>query len=209
MVHIIAVEYPGYGVYTGSPSASAITTDATCVFDFVTDVLGVNSRDIILFGRSIGSGPATYLAANKQPGVLLLMSAYTNIRAVVRTIAGRLAQYFVADRFRNIDLMPLVTCPTFLIHGQQDRLIPYTLSQELHEACSGPSSLILPRDMDHNRFDFNDDLSLPFSGFLQQCGISVYPDSAEDNLLNIPPQYFAAPDKPEEPSLFLSSSFDS
>jgi pimeloyl-ACP methyl ester carboxylesterase len=194
LVHIIAVEYPGYGIYTGSPSASAITSDAVCVFDFLTDVLGINPRNIIVFGRSIGSGPATYLAANKQPGALLLMSAYTNMKAAVRSIAGRLAQYFVADRFRNIDLMPRVTCPTFLIHGQQDTLIPYSLSQELHEACSGPSSLILPKNMDHNQFDFYDDLSLPFAGFLIQCGISVYPGSHEDKFLNIPPQYFASSD---------------
>jgi pimeloyl-ACP methyl ester carboxylesterase len=190
MVHIVAVEYPGYGIYPGQPNASNITNDSVCVFDFLTDVLGINPRNIIVFGRSIGSGPATYLAAYKHPGALLLISAYTNIRAVVRSVAGRLAQYFVADRFRNIDLMPRVTCPTFLIHGQRDELIPYSLSQELHEACSGPSSLILPKDMDHNEFDFFDDLSLPFSGFLMQCGISVYPVDPENTHLNIPPQYF-------------------
>mmetsp|Transcript_21528 Transcript_21528/g.39386 ORF Transcript_21528/g.39386 Transcript_21528/m.39386 type:complete len:289 (-) Transcript_21528:31-897(-) len=192
MVHIIAVEYPGYGIYTGESNATAITNDAVCVFDFLTDIVGINPRNIIVFGRSIGSGPSTFLAANKHPGALLLMSAYTNIRAVARSVAGRLAQYFIADRFRNIDLMPKVTCPTFLVHGQRDDLIPYSFSQELHEACSGPSSLILPKDMDHNEFDFFDDLSLPFSGFLMQCGISVYPDDPENTYLNIPQQYFVS-----------------
>ena len=48
----------------------------------------MNHKDIFIFGRSMGSGPATELAALKDPGALLLMSAYTSIRNVVRHIAG-------------------------------------------------------------------------------------------------------------------------
>lgn len=166
MVHILAIEYPGYGIYRGTPSADQIQFDVEHVFNFITKELGWQQKDIILFGRSIGTGPACLLGAKMQPGALLLMSAYTSIRAVVKSVAGRMAQYFVKERFQNIDLMPQITCPTFFVHGQQDTLIPYSHSQELHGLCSGPSTLLLPREMDHNEFDFYDDLSLPFSGFL-------------------------------------------
>jgi pimeloyl-ACP methyl ester carboxylesterase len=91
------------------------------------------------------------------------MSAYTCIRAVARSVAGSLASYSIADRFRNID--PRVTCPTFLVHGQRDDLMPYSLSQELHEACSGLSSLILPKDMNHNEFDSSMTCLLLSQGF--------------------------------------------
>ena len=56
------------------------------------------------------------------------MSAYTSIRSVVRNVAGRVAQYLVKERFRNIDHMPNITCPTFLVHGEKDTLIPYSNS---------------------------------------------------------------------------------
>jgi hypothetical protein len=44
--------------------------------------------------------------------------------------------------------------------------------------------------MDHNEFDFFDDLSLPFSGFLMQCGVSVYPDSENQGFVQIPHQLY-------------------
>ena len=65
----------------------------------MTGSLNLSEKDIILYGRSIGSGPACYLASTKSPGALLLMSAYTSIKAVVKSIAGRLASFLVKERF--------------------------------------------------------------------------------------------------------------
>ena len=81
MVHVLGVEYPGYGVYAGDPTSELIIEDIDNVYTYLTDVLCWPSYDIILFGRSIGSGPASWIAANKNPGALLLMSPYTSIRA--------------------------------------------------------------------------------------------------------------------------------
>ena len=78
-----------------------------------------------MFGRSIGTGPACFLASSKDPGALLLMSAYTSIKSAVKFLAGKLASVFVKERFKNIELMERITCPTFMVHGQQDNLIPY------------------------------------------------------------------------------------
>ena len=101
------------------------------------------------------------------------MTAYMSIRSVVSNIAGTLASFMIYERFRNIDNIQRVKCPTFLIHGQKDSLIPATDSQELHKACGGPSSLLLSNEMDHNEFDFYDDLTQPFYYFLIQCNIEV------------------------------------
>lgn len=87
------------------------------MFDYLTIVIGVKESDILLFGRSIGTGPATVVAATRKPGGLVLMSAFKSIRDIVREQAGSLLQYVMSDRFRNIDLISEVTCPTFLVHG--------------------------------------------------------------------------------------------
>lgn len=132
-LHVLAVEFQGYGIYPGTPSAKAILEDSNTVFDFLTDTCGWKSKDIILFGRSLGTGPATELAASKDPGALLLMSAYSSIRGVVKHISGYFTQYLIAERFKNIEIMEYVHCPTFLIHGQLDELIPHSHSERLHE----------------------------------------------------------------------------
>ena len=54
-------------------------------------------------GRSIGSGPATKLAADNNPGALILISPYTSIHDLVKNLVGNWACLVVADRFQNID----------------------------------------------------------------------------------------------------------
>lgn len=195
-VHILGIEYPGYGIYEGECSEDRIYQDAYNIFSFLTST-GVEPSDIIVFGRSIGSGPACFLAGEVRPAALLLMSAYTSIRAAVKyitgSIAGSFAQYLVKERFRNIDHIAKVQCPVFLLHGQKDAMIPYEHSQDLRDKCAGPCSLILPLNMDHNEFDFFEDLSLPFSAFLMQHGLSVTPTHISKAYLNFPAYLFKPP----------------
>lgn len=127
-MHVLAMEYPGYGIYPGTTSAERIMDDALSVWMYLTQELGILSSDIILFGRSLGSGPAIELAAHVNPAALLLMTAYISIREVVASLAGRMASFMVKERFRNIESIQDVKCPTFLIHGLRDTLIPPTHS---------------------------------------------------------------------------------
>jgi len=63
-VHIIAIEYPGYGIYRDeSSSDTMIEEDAIRVYEYLTEEFGLKEKDILLFGRSLGSGPASYLAS--------------------------------------------------------------------------------------------------------------------------------------------------
>ena len=184
-IHILAVEYPGYGVYAGKPTAEGILNDAECVYSFVLS-LGIKPEDIMVFGRSIGSGPATFLARSRKVGCLLLMSAYTSIKSAAKHFAGWLGETLIKERFENIKHMPFITCPTFLVHGIKDNVIPYHHSQKLHEQCRGPSSLFLPAEMTHNNFDYCDDLILPIATFLSQAGIYVPPISDRNSHVHIP-----------------------
>ena len=61
-INVIVPEYPGYGVYKGKISAGRLVTDALVVFWFVREVLGFDNLDIFVLGRSVGSGPACFLA---------------------------------------------------------------------------------------------------------------------------------------------------
>lgn len=175
-LHVLVIEYPGYGLYAGKPKAEQILRDADSIYSFVTTTLNFSSVNIFAFGRSIGSGPSTWLARFRGLGCLFLMSAYTSIRDVVKNVAGKLATYLVAERFRNIDNMPFITCPTLLMHGVLDNLVPYGHSQRLHETCAGLCHLVLPKEMDHNFFDFYDDLLLPMAEFLTRAEIEIRPD---------------------------------
>jgi len=87
-VHILAMEYRGYGIYEGQPNTANIESDALFLFDYLTETMKIEANQIIVFGRSIGSGPATTVASQRNPCCLLLVAAFQSIRSLVREKAG-------------------------------------------------------------------------------------------------------------------------
>jgi len=75
----------------------------------------------------------------------------------------------------------------------KDNLIPFEHSKALHLKCSGPCSLIMPSKMDHNDFDFCEDLITPFFHFLKQCGIDTREPMRAQKRMIIPEEYLIIP----------------
>ena len=192
-VHVLVVEYPGYGLHPGQPSESSICATADAVVGYLTQEMEWPAEDIIVLGRSIGSGPACYLAAKTRFCCLVLVSAYTSIKAVVGHVAGKLAQLFVAQRFKNIEAIKSVTCPVFFLHGLRDTLIPAWQSQELHSKCHSPCHIHLPPAMTHNKFDHLRDLVQPLAAFLATCNITTSPRETGRSLLLLPERLYRPP----------------
>jgi len=106
--HVLAIEYPGYGLYkTSKPNEQQIKEDAQIVYEYLTKCVGIREQDIILFGRSMGTGPTSYLSTIKQPHSLLLMSPYTSIKEAAKSLLGWAAflTVIVYEKFRNIDMI--------------------------------------------------------------------------------------------------------
>tara|TARA_B110000285_G_C14800985_1_gene457437 strand:+ start:326 stop:649 length:324 start_codon:yes stop_codon:yes gene_type:complete len=105
-MHILAVEYPGYGLYKSQkPDEDIIKEDALIVYDYLNHCLGIAQKDIILFGRSMGSGPTSYLSSVREPYSIMLMSPYTSIQAAAKSILGwaSFIGFIVYEKFKNIE----------------------------------------------------------------------------------------------------------
>jgi len=120
----------------------------------------------------MGSGPACALASkHKAVAGLVLLSPYTSLKEATRTYLGSIAAMFVRERFDNLKAIRDVRCPTLLIHGQQDNIIPESHAIELHSNCGGPSKLILPKSMTHNDYNVLRDLVKPIEQFFGESNI--------------------------------------
>lgn len=156
-VNVLAVEYPGYGLLRGmTPSEDGVYEVALTTFRFLVDEVNVRYSQIILFGRSLGSGPAVYLAAQYPVGGLILVSAFSSIKAAVQSIVGRLFAWSFKERFPNSKIIANVSCSTLFIHGECDGLIPADHSLRLFRRCRARKLLITPPRMEHNSNLFGD-----------------------------------------------------
>merc|ERR1719265_1468912 len=118
-VHVLAVEYPGYGICPGVPSGESVMENALAAMKFVTNTLKWPLDSIKVFGRSIGTGPAVGLASLYSLAGLVLVTPFISIQELFRDRVGPLAS-FVEEWFPNAESATKVTSPTMIIHGQKD-----------------------------------------------------------------------------------------
>lgn len=148
-VHVLAVEYPGYGVCPGSATREGVLANAHAALQFATQGLRLPLDQIKVFGRSIGTGPALALASRFKLAGLILVTPFVSIQALFRDRVGPLS-LLVEEWFENGDAMKEVQSPTMIIHGRADMIIPYHHSEELYRACPARKLLINPAGMEHN-----------------------------------------------------------
>ena len=137
----------------------------------------MSDEQIVLVGRSIGTGPATLLAAERpNVGSLVLVTPFTSLKAIANSKLPGLG-IFVPNYFDNLTEFRRVTAPTLILHGHKDEVIPYSHSQILHKAKIGMmAKLISPANMSHNRgLDMQRDLLEPGEEILNKRleGLSV------------------------------------
>lgn len=131
-VNIMAYDYTGYGKSTGTPAEDHCYADIEAAYKYLTEVRRIQPEQIVLYGRSLGSGPSCYLASRTATagrsvgGVILqspLLSAYR--------VAFNFRFTMVGDRFPNVDYAPSIRCPVFIVHGTQDEVVPFWHGEEL------------------------------------------------------------------------------
>lgn len=150
-VHVLAVEYPGYGICPGGPAtADTVTENAFAVFRFIREVLKWPTDSIKIFGRSIGTGPAIALAVQYKVSGLILITPFLSIKDLLRDTVGTVVSYIVEERFPSKDRVHLIRSPVLIIHGQKDTLIPCHHGIQLYELCRGRKLLVCPEIMQHN-----------------------------------------------------------
>lgn len=152
-VNIMAYDYTGYGLsipgpahgnssnrsnasggeggkgLNEGPSENMIYRNIEAAFHYLTKVRKIPPHQIILYGRSLGSGPSCYLAAKsalngESVGGLILHSPFLSVYKVVADLNG-LDLGLVGDLFHNEKRARNVRCPTLIIHGKEDEVVPF------------------------------------------------------------------------------------
>ncbi|HET7613301.1 MAG TPA: alpha/beta hydrolase [Gemmatimonadaceae bacterium] len=140
-VSLILMNYRGYGRSTGRPSEQALFADALTIYDHVAKMPGVDARRIIVMGRSLGSGVATYLASRRRVSAVVLVTPYDSMAAVGHThypflLVGPLLKH----PFDSVHRAPGIDSPMLAIIAGADTIIPPSHGQALVKAWRGPAS---------------------------------------------------------------------
>src|SRR5215470_9109385 len=145
---ILAYDYEGYGTSDGKPSEQAAYDDENAAYDYLTQTLKIAPDRIIIYGRSVGSGPAVHLAARKPTAGLILQSPFVSAFRVLTRIP-----LLPFDKFPNYKNIRNVHCPVLIIHGDSDKVIAPWHGKKLFELANEPKTFVPIPGADHNDLD--------------------------------------------------------
>ena len=161
---VLALEYRGWG-----DSAQILPSEKTIYED--TDLAWAelcrrepNPAKRAIFGHSMGSGAATYLAARLNAdsppryGLLVLESAFTRLVDVARAASawGYPLAWFATQEFDSKSRIPQVRQPVLFLHGRMDRTVPIELGRELSVAVTSKMEFFEFQDGTHSELHTED-----------------------------------------------------
>lgn len=124
------VDYRGFGKSEGVIDEEAdMTEDLQAVYDRLQQEYG--EERIILAGYSMGSGPATYLAANNHPAGMVLVAPYTSLVDMKNEFFWMFPDLLMKYELNNYRHLAASSCPVYIVHGTADKLIPFRMAESL------------------------------------------------------------------------------
>lgn len=161
---VMTVDYPGYGRSTGKPSENASYEAAEAAWRHLTSEKGYKPAGIAVYGFSLGGGVASWLAARRQPGALILDSTFTclaDVPAFHKPDMSFLFHLILWDDFDTKSRLDDIKAPLLVFHSSDDEVVPYALGKELYEAYENGPKMMFTGHGTHTGFALNLDVYLP------------------------------------------------
>jgi fermentation-respiration switch protein FrsA (DUF1100 family) len=145
---VFAYDYEGYGTSEGKPGEKAAYEDEAAAYEYLAVNLKTAPDRIIIFGRSIGTGPAAYIAARRPCAGLILQSPFVSAFRVLTRIP-----LLPFDKFPNYKNIRHVHSPVLIMHSRADSVIAFWHGQKMFELANEPKQSFWTQKADHNEMD--------------------------------------------------------
>lgn len=166
------LDWRGYGESGGSPDEPGLYRDALAGWAWLNAVKAVPASRLVLYGESLGNGPAIELATRVAAAGLIVDSAFTSVADMSRRVLPWFPVRLLSLRFDNLSRLPRVTIPTLFLHSPQDDIIPYEMALKNLSASGSAKKRLVDLKGSHNE------------GFLDAG--PAYPKAIGDFLASLP-----------------------
>ncbi|WP_353780161.1 alpha/beta fold hydrolase [Winogradskyella sp. 3972H.M.0a.05] len=146
---VLVMDYRTYGKSTGKLSEKALYEDAQLCYDYAANLFNV--EDIIIFGRSLGTGVASHLASKNACSQLILETPYYSIADVAKYRFPIFpVKALLKYKIPTYKYLEEVDCPITIFHGTEDYVVPYNSGKKLKDASSKDINFITIEGGEHN-----------------------------------------------------------
>ena len=147
---LLVVDYPGYGGSEGRASEAGIYEAGDLAYQALLKRPDVDPHRIYVYGRSLGSAVATHVAATHEVAGMILESPFTSARGMAARHYKIFPRALVRLRLDNLGRIKQIRCPTVILHGNADALVPIEMGKALAAAAAGPVEFVIVDGSGHN-----------------------------------------------------------
>src|SRR4051812_48633596 len=149
---LVALNYRGYGGSSGRATEPGLLRDAAAAYAFTVHRYG--AERIVLWGESLGTGVAVATAAEHPVARVLLESPFTSTADVAASAFWYVpVRWLMLDQFRSDERIAKVTAPVLIVHGDDDRTVPFALGERLYSLVRSPKHFLRLPNAGHNDHD--------------------------------------------------------
>lgn len=124
------VDYPGYGKSTGELTQDAMQNTAIQLYKMAR--AKYSSEKLIIYGKSLGTGPAAWLASVRDCKQLILETPYYSMVSLAHSLLPFMpVSWLIKINFTTGNYFKNITAPITIFHGLQDEVIPFTNAMQL------------------------------------------------------------------------------
>jgi uncharacterized protein len=150
-VNVIIPDFEGYGMSGGTCSEAGCYAAGDAAYAYLQSRTDIDPKKIIAAGWSLGAGTAVEIASHNPVAALITFSAFTSMDDMGRlTFPWLPTSLLLRHHFNNLAKIPRVTCPILIVHGTDDSLVPYEMSNRLAAAVAPGVTRISIQGAGHN-----------------------------------------------------------
>jgi hypothetical protein len=147
----LLIDYRGYGKSSGTITEKGLYADAETAYQFLVSKKNFAPGQIMVYGRSVGTGIAVDLASRHELKGLILEAPFISMKKLGNEkMPFLLPSLTLRFHFDNPSKINNVQCPVLFIHGDLDTLIPPTHSEVLFEKFTGIKKRVVIKNGGHN-----------------------------------------------------------
>ncbi|MBF0152992.1 MAG: alpha/beta fold hydrolase [Magnetococcales bacterium] len=140
----LMIDYRGYGKSEGQPSEAGLYADALTAWDYLVQEKGIPAEKIIIYGHSLGTGVASWLATRREPGGVLLEGGFTSVPDRAAEIYPLLPVRWLSHiDFGNRSRVAQIRAPLLVVHSREDTVIPFHHGEQLFAAANSTQKMFL------------------------------------------------------------------
>jgi len=148
---VLLMNYRGYGKSEGTPAEKHLREDALHIFDYITDTSDIQPENSVLFGRSLGTSIALYVASKRTVSSIILVTPFDSIQNIVQDKIPIIPVAMILKHpFNSLSHAEEVRCPSLILIAKDDRVIKNSYSINLVKHMRGDCAYHIIENAGHN-----------------------------------------------------------